>query len=126
MLLTIIKDSFIIFLLVYALLDIAEKLCLYLSRFTVSPTEHVRKYYVIDISNTQADQLEYALRKALTGCKDNILLITENNPPETDAIIANLRREFAGLYPVTRSEFQHITSTMDIDLNITSLTGTNQ
>jgi len=108
MLLTIVKDSIMLFLLIYALLSLTEKLVLLLKRFYLESPCSARKFHVIDISHIQTGQIEYTLRKELTDCKNPVFLIIGNISSETEAIIARLQRKYNCLHPISRSELLDI------------------
>ncbi len=110
MFLSILKDSIIIFLLVYALLQLAEQLIGVLVRQFQSPEDFPFRYYVLDVSQVSCEKLEYIIRSEMTGRKKHTFLITEFPDSESNSIISKLCYEYDTLYPVTRNEFQRIIS----------------
>lgn len=108
MMLSIIQDSIIIFLLIYAVLQLAEHLIRFLVQCFKDPACSSCKYHVIDVSETIQTQLEYTIRSEMMDCKTHTFLITEYPDKESNLIIAKMCNEYDFLYPVTRSEFLRI------------------
>ena len=110
MLSLIIKDSVILFLLVYAMLELAEACLKLIKKSLFRPTVWAKNFHVIDLSGFPVDRLEGCVRQSVHSSTDPVFLITENNTPETEVILSKLKQEFSAFYPVSRGEFQQITS----------------
>ncbi len=108
----ILKDSIILFLLIYAILTLAEQFLRFLMRFLEQRSDYARSFHVLDISGTHTTQLEHIIRSFVGTCKETVFLVTETSDPETNAIVHNLCREFDVLFAVSRAEFLRITGSL--------------
>ncbi len=113
MLFLIIKDSIILFFLVYALLELAEDLLNFLKKLLPRHSAHPRKFYTIDLENVKAEKLEGLLRQSTHVWLDPVFLIAENLTPEATALLHKFQRSHAALYLVTRKEMQKIISSQE-------------
>ena len=105
MFLAILKDSSIIFLIIYAIYSLAEKLCKFLeAQLVVSPPARTGKFTVIDITLFSIDQLECILRRELSIIREPLILSSEKTEPEAEFIIKRLQRHHPELYYIPRSE----------------------
>ncbi len=110
MFLSILKDSVMLFLLIYAVFNLTEQLIHFFMRYPGKQNGQLRKFHVIDASNVLPEQLEYSLRCEMSNCKDAVFLLMDFPDPESDAITHALCKEFSGLHPITRGEFLKIIS----------------
>lgn len=108
MLFQILKDSVVLFLLIYALISLAEKLCIYIAHIIDFPDERLPKFYVIDASKIQAEKLECLLRKELSSCNDSVYVLTNETNSEATAIIEKLSYNYVSLFPIRKEELQTI------------------
>ncbi len=114
MLFQILKDSVILFLLIYALINLAEKLCRYIASITDFPDECLPKFYVMDTSKTPAEKLEYLLRKELSTCHDAIYVITSEANTEAKAIVEKMACDYVTLFPIRKEELQTIITAQEV------------
>ncbi len=101
-----IKDFILLFLLVYALITLAEQLCRMFERLCRQPSVITRKFYVIDISEIDCTALECFLRKELSNCRCKVLLTAKKQNSESNFIISRLRRQYPETYFVTKKELK--------------------
>ncbi len=101
MLFSILKDSIVIFLLVYALLTLAEKFSKYLEKSLNKHPTKLLSYRIVDIRGVPSDRLEIPLKSALKASGEQILLLTGNLSAEAEHIVFSL---------IQSSENIHITS----------------
>ncbi len=87
MLFSILKDSFILFLLIYALLSLAEKLSMGLEHLFEKPQTKLLAYQIIDIRNIPTDRLEMPLKSTLKASGGNVLLLTGTLSAEAEHIV---------------------------------------
>ena len=104
----ILKDSVILFLLVYAILTLAEQFVRFLMRFLEKEPGCSHGLHVFDITEIDKTQLEGSIRRYVRSCRETIYLLTETDDTETNAIVQNLCREFDVLFAVNRSDFFEI------------------
>lgn len=90
MLFSILKDSFILFLLIYALLSLAEKLSKGLEHLFEKPQTKLLAYQIIDIRDIPAERLEIPLKNALKASEKHILLLTGSMSTEVEHIVLSL------------------------------------
>lgn len=114
MLFQILKDSVILFLLIYALITLAEKLCRYIARITDFHDESLPKFYVVDASETPVDKLECLLRKELSSCCDAVYVITNEANEEAKTIIDNLACDYVTLFPIRKEDLQAIITVQEL------------
>ncbi len=105
MFLSILKDSIIIFLLVFALLQLAEQVIGFLIHLIQNPEIKPYQFMVLDVSQISHEKLEYIIRNEIPKVNYHIFLISEFSDDESNHIISKLCYEYDYLYPVTRAEF---------------------
>lgn len=101
MFLSILKDSVILFLLIYAVLQLAESLLQFLLRRLSVKKSEKRIFYVLNTLGMTPDRLEGLVRSCAAAKQEEILLITNGKDKETAALVALLCKEFEQLTPIS-------------------------
>ncbi len=100
----IIKDSLVLFLLVYALFDIIQHLVRYLTRCFLKDAE-ANCFHLVDLTNQSTIQMECNLRLAATKYKEPIILLIKETDKEQWTVLKKLCNDFENLYPVSHAEY---------------------
>ena len=93
MLFSILKDSFILFLLVYALLSLAENFSRFLEQKLKPRIKPLPAYHIIDIRNILPDELEIPLKNALKTAETPLFLLADNLHPEAEKIVSAMQKQ---------------------------------
>ncbi|MBR6729184.1 MAG: hypothetical protein IKL80_03390, partial [Clostridia bacterium] len=104
MFISIIKDSIILFLLLYALVSLADQFVRFLSLHLIPQKTQPQGFYLLDLAGIPSESLEQTLRTFISEKKDRILLITDENNEERTDIIELLCKEFKYVTPLSRKE----------------------
>ena len=96
----IIKDSIILFLLIYALMDICRHITACLIKQLHNPLPR-KGFYVLDLSEEHPCRIEYHIRCAAEKY-ENIYLITDESPAESQAMVEKLSQSLSNINLVTR------------------------
>ncbi|MBE7022140.1 MAG: hypothetical protein E7414_02850 [Ruminococcaceae bacterium] len=105
MVVSIIKDSLIIFLLVYAVLQLAESFLQFLLRHLSAAKTEKRFFYVLNALGTTPDCLEGLVRSTARR-QEEIFLVSDEQDEETKALVAILCKEFEHLTPISPEALQ--------------------
>ena len=100
----IIKDSLVLFLLVYALLDIIQSLVRHLAQFLLKNSES-KCFHLVDLTNQSTIQMECSLRFVATKYKEPIIVLIKETDEEQNKVLKKLCLDFENLHPISRSEF---------------------
>jgi len=101
MFLTIVKDSIVLFLLVYSLIQLAEKCLSYLVQKVKCSKHDAKEFYILNIINIPANCLEDQIRSIIHRKQGRILLLTsESVDAESATILKLLCKEFSQIVPV--------------------------
>ncbi len=111
MLFSILKDSFILFLLIYALLTLAEKFSKFLEGVFEKRPKKLLTYRIVDIRDVPATELEIPLKSALNAAEDYVLLLAENLSVEAEHIVNSLTKDKECIQADTREQMILLTST---------------
>ncbi len=101
--LTILKDAIILFLLIYAIMDLCHHVTQWLLSLLHKEWAPVG-YYVLDLSSEPVNRLEYTVRYTARH-QEKVLIVTDTSEQETIAILQALCREFDHLTLMSRQEF---------------------
>ncbi len=104
MFISVLKDTIIIFLLIFAVLQLAEKLVLILSSRWEKTELNTRNFYVLDLTQIPYQHLECFIRSKLPSCQGLTYLITDFSEEKSNEILAKLCNQYTHLCPLTRSE----------------------
>lgn len=102
----LLRDFIFLFLLMYALITLAEKLCNLFSRLCKEQAVIAKKIYIIDISEVSHAALECFLRKELSTCRCTVFLTSEKKCDEADFIITRLQKQYPETYFLTKKELK--------------------
>lgn len=107
MILSILQDSVILFLLIYAVIDLGHRLFLFAMRHLERQTDRTAVYFVADSTHLTADTAEYAIRSALLHTDFPMIVLSETPSDELRGIFHTLSREYEQLHICTKDEFIH-------------------
>ncbi len=96
MLLSVLKDSVILFLIVFFLLHLIELLLDHISQAQAGN----RHFFVINALGLSAGELEKLIRTTLKKYNTRLIVVTSKNDLETNAILDLLCRDYEQIYPV--------------------------
>ena len=112
MLLSVLKDSVVLFLIAFFLLHLIELLLQCFSQVQAGN----RHFFVVNALGLSAGELEKLIRTTLKKYNTRLIVVTSKNDPETNAILDLLCRDYEQIYPVLPD---------DLSLFITSETSRN-
>ena len=104
MLMSVIKDSIVLFLLLYALVSLAEQLVRFLSVCLTPKCSLPQGFYVLDVTGIPPEGLELTLRSYIAKNKGKILLLTDKSNRESADIITLLCNEFEHVTLLSRQQ----------------------
>ncbi|MBE7048505.1 MAG: hypothetical protein E7393_03945 [Ruminococcaceae bacterium] len=104
MLFLILRDAIVLFLLIYALLDLAHHFLRFLSHMLTETEPKVEGTYILNIDNIPIERTENIIRSAMMQGK-TLLLLTSAVESETVSIAKQISRKFPYVHIVTREEF---------------------
>ncbi len=102
--LSIIRDSVILFLLIYAVIDLTSHLVLLIMRSFGTRRSTMSFFSVADASRLTADMAEYALRTALLSRDEPLVVLTDGLPDDVLNILLVLSRRHEQLHPCSKAE----------------------
>ncbi len=103
MLFSILRDSIVLFLLIYAVVDLGNHLINWLTRRLTEEETGKTGFYLMDMTGQTASCAEFSIRTAARH-ENTVLLITDPQEAEIAAITKRLCRELEYVHTVTRAE----------------------
>lgn len=103
MLFPILRDSIVLFLLIYAVVDLGNHLINWLTRRLTEDETGKTGFYLMDMTGQTASYAEFSIRTAAHH-ENTVLLISDPQEAETAAITERLCQELEYVHTTTRAE----------------------
>ena len=96
LLLSVLKDSVILFLLVFFILHIMDILLHNVSKGQIGK----HNFFVVNALDLSAGELEKSIRSVLKKYNARLVVVTNKDDPEANAVLDLLCRDFDQIYPI--------------------------